>query len=478
MQAQLPQPPPLQQMGEEESGGGAGISATQVTLILLAYWKLAAVIAVAIMLLGGVAIKLLPKSFTATATLKVDSEVKDPLAGQVNLLAEQRGGYIPTEMQLMVSSEVLLSVVDQLRLTQNKEYIAGFRGVPSPGNLRQWVKERLVKDLDVEQGVQGSLLINITATAGNAVLAADIANAVADTYLIKEKERVDNPASERAKRYSEQIAELKAKVSTAADALAAFQQRTGITDPTGTKNVETETLTTMQTRLEDARNARREAEVKAAGDPTAGKGVTEAKDRIGNLRAELGSQESQLAQMRTTLGPNHPRVRELQSQMDATRRVIAEEMHAFSQNNGADLAAAKQLELKLQQAVDQQRAKVLAASSVQDEANKYMLELDSAKAVYKRALDGYDQIMFASTGHYSFVDIVSRAVPAVKSTKPNKVKLFAMNIIAALFLGLAGPMCYELFVNRRVRCRDDMERGFRVPVLIELDPIVAAARLA
>jgi len=32
-----------------------------------------------------------------------------------------------------------------------------------------------------------------------------------------------------------------------------------------------------------------------------------------------------------------------------------------------------------------------------------------------------------------------------------------------------------MFVNRRVRCRDDLERGFKVPVLAELDPIPDAS---
>jgi uncharacterized protein involved in exopolysaccharide biosynthesis len=463
-------------MDEEEEGGG-GLSPLQIYLILVAYWKHAAIIAVSIIAVGALAIKLLPKSYTATAVLKVDSDVSDPLAGQVNQL-DQRGSYIPTEMQLMASDDVLRGVIDQLQLTTNKDYIAGFRGPDSPASRREWVKERLLKDLDIEQGTSGSLLINVTATASNPVLAADIANAVADTYLRQERHRIDDPASERVKRYSEQLAELKQKITVAADQVAAFKQRTGITDPTGAKNVEVETLTTMQGRLEDARNARREAEVRAASNHSAAQETSKARASVEALQAQLATQQTQLAQLRTTLGPEHPKVLELESAMRATRKTIAEQMQTFSLSADADLAAARQLERKLQDAVDEQRTKVLAAGGIQDEGNKYMLELESAQSVYKRALDGYDQIMFASTGHYTFVDLVSRAVPPLKSTKPNKLKLLVMNVLVALGLGLAAPLSYELFFNRRVRCRDDLEREFRVPVLIELDAIGASARPA
>jgi len=67
----------------------------------------------------------------------------------------------------------------------------------------------------------------------------------------------------------------------------------------------------------------------------------------------------------------------------------------------------------------------LRLREVQGEGGKLALELESAEAVYKRALDGYDQIMFASVGDYTNVSIVNRADPPVGS-KPNKPKLFSM----------------------------------------------------
>ena len=42
--------------------------------------------------------------------------------------------------------------------------------------------------------------------------------------------------------------------------------------------------------------------------------------------------------------------------------------------------------------------------------------------------------------------------------------------MAGVFLGLFVPLIYEL-VNRRVRCRDDLERDNGVPVLAEFGPL-------
>jgi uncharacterized protein involved in exopolysaccharide biosynthesis len=138
------------------------------------------------------------------------------------------------------------------------------------------------------------------------------------------------------------------------------------------------------------------------------------------------------------------------------------------------LNRAKALEEKFIKAVEEQRSRVLQLREIQGEGAKLTLELESAQSVYKRALDGYDQIMFASVGNYTNVSVVSQATPPVKATKPNKFKLLMLAIFAAAGVGVAIPFAYELFVNRRLRCRDDVERGFGIPVLAQFGAISAA----
>jgi hypothetical protein len=41
--------------------------------------------------------------------------------------------------------------------------------------------------------------------------------------------------------------------------------------------------------------------------------------------------------------------------------------------------------------------------------------------------------------------------------------------VAALLTGLLAPLAYEMGLNRRVRCRDDLELDFGMPVLAVLD---------
>jgi len=257
--------------------------------------------------------------------------------------------------------------------------------------------------------------------------------------------------------------------------VTAFRQKAGVTDTAlQNKNVEADLLASLETRLQEAQNARRAAEVRAAEDQKVTSGAA-ASVTIQGVKAQLNLEKAQLAQLRATMGVQHPKVIELQNQIDANQRILDSEFNNYSAGASSDLAAARQLEAKLQAAVTEQRTKALAISRTQDEGTKYQLELESAQSVYKRALDGYDRIMFASGTHD--MDLVSRAVPQLNATKPDKIKLLLMGLAVGILAGILGPMGYELLINRRIRCRDDFERTFSIPVLMEFDSI-PTARLA
>ncbi|MBI3544982.1 MAG: hypothetical protein HY081_00075 [Gammaproteobacteria bacterium] len=224
-------------------------------------------------------------------------------------------------------------------------------------------------------------------------------------------------------------------------------------------------LATLEGRLLEAQNARRAAEARAASDQSVNDQVLSS-TFVQSLKTQLAAQEARLAQLNVAYAPQHPDILELQSQIAATRHSLATAVQSYSANASATVTSALRLEQNLQQAVDEQRAKVLSKGQLHDEAAKYLLELESAQTVYKRALEGYDQIMFASGGHYTNVSFISRATPPVKASKPKILTGFLLGAMAAGVLGFGIPLGYELF-NRRVRCRDDLERHHGIPVLVE-----------
>ena len=441
-----------------------GLSLNQVFAILWAHRKTSLYIAIAFSSLVAAAVLMMPKSYESTATLMVDYEVNDPLGGKefpIGLL----GSYMSTQIELMRSDEVLMPLVDRLKLTENRTYTKGYSG--DPAKLRQWIGKAIGKKLLIEQGRYGSQLIYVTYSAGTPVNASLIANSVADIYMEQQYQRVTGPASDRSKRYMVQLDELKLRAAQAQDNLTDFRQRSGLLDSDTKIDIDMERLSTLQQRLIEAQNARRVAESRATENQSVAQQVLSS-SLIQSLKAQLAVQTSRMAELKATLGPSHPQMIELHSQIDATRSSLAAEVGSYSSGASSDLSATRQLESKLQEAVDQQHARVLEIHRLQDEGAKYELDLQSAQSVYKRALDSYDQVMFVSTGHYTNTSFVSRAEPPLRAAKPKTVLDLSAGAIVGLLLGLLVPLCRDL-LNRRVRCRDDLERDHNIPVLVEFN---------
>jgi succinoglycan biosynthesis transport protein ExoP len=441
-----------------------GLTLAQIRLILVAYWRVSLMIAVAVVAATCVLVKVMPRTYAATATLMVDYQINDPLAHDefpIGLLSS----YMSTQIELMRSPEVLNQVIDELHLAQNRNYTSGFAG--DRVTLNDWIQKQLLKNLTVEQGRFGSQLIYVSYDSHDPNESARIANAVVGIYTRQQFQRQNGPASERAKRYDEQLQELKSNVSRAQDKVTQFRQSNNLVSSDVHVDVDMQLLSSLEQRLLDAQNAERAAEVKAGANHATSSDALSS-PVIQGLKGQLATQEAHLAELRGSLGPRHPQVQQQEAQIDITRRAIAAEVQNYAGSASSDLSSSRQLVGKMQRAVDEQQHRVLGLLKLQDEAAKYTLELESAQAVYKRALDNYDQIMVASNSHYSNVRMVSEAVPPLRANKPKPIKLLLLGCVFAVFAGLCGPFAYELF-NRRVRCQHDLERELGIPVLVEYD---------
>jgi uncharacterized protein involved in exopolysaccharide biosynthesis len=443
-----------------------GFSIAQTFSILRAYRRTILLIMFTVLALTAAAMSLWPRTYVATVALMVNYEVNDPLNGK-ELPVGQVGSYISTQVELMQTPEVILAVVDRLQLTQDPDYARGHDD--ERGTLREWVAAKVTKNLAIFQSQRGSQLIYIAYSANQPDQAALVANTVADVYKEQDEMRSTGPPGERARRYALQLNGLKAKVDEAQREVTAYQQRNALIDGGDKTNVDLALLATLEARLADAQNTRRYAQARADGNQSVSDQVL-ASPQTQALKMQLAAQELRQQQLERVYMPQHPDILDSQLQLVSTRRTLAAALQTYTDNASAGLNVAQRLENSLQQAVGVQRSKVLSKGRLQDDSAKYLLALESAQAVYKRALEGYDQIMFASAGPYTNVSLVSRATPPVKASKPGVLTGLMLGGLLAVVLGFGIPVVYELF-NRRIRCRDDIEREHGIPVLAEFHRI-------
>jgi len=448
-----------------------GLTAPQILSILWAHGRLTLLIFLLGLCLTTLFLTRWPRTYTAVVTMMVNYEVNDPLNGK-ELPVGQVESYLATQIELMQTPEVALEVVDRLGLTTHQEYVDGYPGEET--TLREWAAQRVSRNLVIYQGQMGSQIIYVTYAGDTASEAAKVANAIVDVYKEQDRIRSTGPPAERAKRYATQLADLKGRVDQAQKLVTDFHQRTGLIDEATKATVDAAVLASLEGHLLEAQTARNLAEVRKGGDASSSDQVLSSL-QVQALKTQLASQEVRLGQLERVYTSVHPEIIEAKSQIEVTRRSLDAAIKSYATNANVGVAGAQRMEQSSQQAVDRQRAAMLASSQLHGEGAKYNLELESAQAMYKHALESYDQTLFSAGGLYSNVSVVSRATPPPKPSKPKMLTDGVLGIVLSLILAGSVPVIIEL-VHRRVRCRDDLERHHGIPVLMEFDRLPSRNR--
>lgn len=448
---------------ETEEPESSGLSLAQLRCMLAAHPRASMIIAAVVVLLTVVLLAVLPRTYTATTMLMVNYQVNDPVNGR-ELPIGQLSSYIATQSELMHTHDVLLEVVKRLNLTSVRSYALGYTS--GEGSLAEWVASRIEKKLEIHPSQTGSQLIYITFSASSAELAAAVPNTIAEIYRSQERVRESGAPGERAKRTDAELDKLKSRVEAARAALDEFERKNGMIADGGKSDADATTLENLESRLLEAQNSRRMAELRQSGD-AASSDQALGSPLLQNTRSQLAAKEAQLAQMSRTYGQAYPGLREVQQQVDDLRATLAQVSQSFASSANSSVNAARELEARLARDVAAQRARIGGQGQLRSAEGRLRLEFESAQEAYKHALDSQGATTSAVAGKsQNNIDVVSSATPPLAATSPKVLLIGLAGLLAAVALGLGLPLVYEL-LNRRIRCKDDLERGYHIPVLAE-----------
>ncbi len=430
----------------------AMLRARLAVVLLLLFCGLAATV---------VTLTLWPRTYLATAVLSVNYEISDPQNGE-NLPMAQIGSYIATQQALLQTREVLVQVVQDLGLATDPNYRRGYK--PTAGNVDDWVAAALSRNLSVWQGSGGSQLIYVGFTARSAHLAARVANAVVAVYRAQQNARMSAVPAERQARYNAELSQLKSKMDDAQEQLTTFNSRTSLVSLAG--NADLGPLMAAQNNLANAQAARRESQARIA-NALSPAGAATGSAQIRDLVAQLDNQDAKLAQLNNEFTPKHPLILKVMQEREIIQAQLAAAMKNSTNDAAMSLRSSEQVEQSLREEVAFERSRLIRQGAYRDEAAKLQLALDSAQTVYKKSLEGYDAMVFASTGNTNNLSVVSPATPPAEATSPRLLRGLAIGMVLSLGFSIVLPLAYEL-LNRRVRSRHDLESDHGIPVLAEL----------
>jgi polysaccharide biosynthesis transport protein len=371
---------------------------------------------------------------------------------------------VESQVGLLKSENIASAVIEKLDLVQDPEFIKPGGGLlaaissfvsgefvsadqaaPSEFELSRAAMGAFKKRLTVTR-IPQSYIIQIDFQSYNAERAAEIANAIADAYIVDQLEAKYKATRLAGGWLQDRIKELRAQVSDAERAVVQFRTKYNIVSTGGRPllnqlqvNELSSQLTIARANTAEARarldriNSVNKTDLSAQSLPDASFGATVTDTLKNEIVTKLWGQYLDLAALERNFsgkyGPDHSAVANLRIRMREIRTNIFEELKRLGETFKSDYEIAKQRELELQKEL----AFAVSNSQVTDVNSVALTELESTAQSSKTVYENYLRRYMESVQEESFPVSDARLIsPATRPLSKSSPKAFIVLPIAAL----------------------------------------------
>jgi uncharacterized protein involved in exopolysaccharide biosynthesis len=276
-------------------------------------WKLAAFVCLA--MAGAIVIqKVVPKTYEASTLVKVDRHSAGGVVGQEASQVssvDDMDQIIATQIELVKSDPVLRPVADRYNLLEVEKQLKGLTPEKAAAKLAAPI---VLKGLTVSRP-PNSYLMRITYREHDPVLAANVANAVAESLTAHANDTGNRSSEEIAATVAQHMSKLRTKMEEADKQLVAFEKELNM-DPEQRVTVQAARLNQLNTEYTSvqAERIRREsivAELSKAGPVSlaaaqAAQAAAQDTTLLNETKQRLNAARQQFALVRSYYGEGHP----------------------------------------------------------------------------------------------------------------------------------------------------------------------------
>lgn len=438
------------------------MSPSQLLIIFKARWRIMLAVFLAVVLTVLAGILLMPKKYTASASVLVDVKSPDPIAGMV-FPAMLAPGYMATQMDLIQSERVARGAVRALRLTENtamrEQWQETTKGV---GSFEAWLAGLLQAGLEVRPSRESSV-IAFSYEAVDPNFAAAIANAFVQSYINTTLELRIEPARQYGALFETQAKLARDRLEAAQNRLSAYQQEKGIIATDERLDVESARLNELSSQLVSVQTMSAEASSRKAKSNSSSQEVLN-NPVVSSLKAEMSRQEARLKELNSRLGSAHPQVIEAQASIGELRERIAAEASRVNTSMAINSAVSQQRESQIREALEQQREKVLKMKEQRDEASVLLRDVESAQRTYENINARLSQVAIEGQSTQTNVSIIKQAMPPTQPSSPRIMVNMVLAVLAGGMLAVIVGLLLEIR-DRRLRTDFDVTELLELPVL-------------
>lgn len=448
--------------------GGAVLSFERVADVLRRQWPIILACVGASLALVIVYLAMAQPMYTANARIMMDTrqtQVLDKDSNASSALIDT--GYVDSQVEIINSDDLILSVVRRLKLTEDPEFNGSNRGLlsviigkmtspfgsaepASQERIEHAVVQQVQKNLRTER-VLATYVLSLSYRARSPDKAAKVANAIANAYLVGALEAKYQSTKRATEWLQQRSLELSEQASASDRAVQTFKAENNIVG-TSRGLMSEQQLSDLNTQLVQARAATAEAKARLdridtiSDQDVAQSTVTDALNNsvITRLRAQYLDLQAQYADWSRRYGKTHLAAVNLANKMEELRKNIADELRRIADAYRSDYEIAKSREASLEKNVKE----LVAQAGNKGQAEVKLRDLESAADTYRNLYNNFLEKLQSATQNQSFplseARLISTATKPDRKSSPRTVLALMGGLVAGLCLGFGAAFAREL----------------------------------
>jgi capsular exopolysaccharide synthesis family protein len=413
--------------------------------------------------------------YVATARIEIDRENGSilPFQGMESYdYMMDTENYIETQSKILTSETLALKTIRSSGLGARPEYASpnGPSEAVAIGSLENQKRPpelgAFLGSLGVKR-VPNSRLMDVSFESTDPQFAARIVNEHIKNF---EQQNIQSRIDETKQAtlwLQEELDDLKIKVQDSEDRRIAYERKNQIWTLDDKQNITTQRLADVNRAYTDAQQERMKKEAfyqfAKAGDINE---VPQLRDNpvlqgLINKRETLAEDYTEAVNQ---YGPNFPRVQRLQAQLKDLDQLIQKEDKNTLSRIENEYREAKQREIMMLQALDDQKVEANQMAERLVEYNILKREAEANKALYDGLMTKLKEVSISSALQSSNIRVVDPAMIPAYPSRPAKARNIALAFIVGLVGGIGLALLRE-YLDNTVKTPDDIETLARLPSL-------------
>ena len=408
-------------------------------------WKIVAFVAACVLATAVISARLQP-IYESIATVDIDRQAPSDVVGEGSTrsveLTDDADQFLATQIRLIQSDSVLRPVAEQFHLLDRE------------GQLKKVSPEKAQRTAQAPVSLGGlkvtrppnTYLLLISYSSPDPRLAADVANAIANSYLAHTYDIRIRSSATLSSFMEKQLDELKAKMEKSGLALAQFEKDLDVINPEEKTNILSARLLQLNTEYtvaqgervskEAAWNAMKSGSLEAAQVSAQGQALVK-------LNETLDAARQRFALVKSTYGPTHPEYRkaasevaEVEKQIDTTRANIASRIEV-------EYREALNREQMLEKAVGETKADWDRINSRSFEYQQLKREADADKSLYDELIKKIREADINAGFQNNNIRIADVARPPLSQVSPNKKLNVMLAFLFSTLLAVGAALLHD-----------------------------------